>query len=210
MPWAASYDPLPRFQVTAMRCFHSDKYRIAELRLGRRHGACCPPVRARHPADSANALDGSGSGNALGPELGSVNFKCKPRRGGPHEAPMPDSSPDRSNETRRTRPTADIGVGAFLSLEVARVSRYRARQRRCRSTMRRSPDQSNQRRKVTSWPCCAPGPWAGSPRPSGPAATTGARSSTTLPRNDSRVWHDVRVCGNAMNLRAYRARQRAR
>ncbi|MFE6550713.1 CGNR zinc finger domain-containing protein [Streptomyces sp. NPDC057746] len=28
-------------------------------------------------------------------------------------------------------------------------------------------------------------------------------------RNDSGVWHDVRVCGNAANLRAYRARQRA-
>ncbi|GAA0652293.1 CGNR zinc finger domain-containing protein [Kutzneria viridogrisea] len=27
-------------------------------------------------------------------------------------------------------------------------------------------------------------------------------------RNNSGVWHDVRVCGNAANLRAYRARQR--
>ncbi|MFJ9821733.1 CGNR zinc finger domain-containing protein [Streptomyces sp. NPDC101151] len=29
-------------------------------------------------------------------------------------------------------------------------------------------------------------------------------------RNNSGVWHDVKVCGNAANLRAYRARQRAR
>ncbi|MFI1968429.1 hypothetical protein BLA24_13870 [Streptomyces cinnamoneus] len=29
-------------------------------------------------------------------------------------------------------------------------------------------------------------------------------------RNNSGVWHDVRTCGNAANLRAYRARQRAR
>ncbi|MFD7443543.1 CGNR zinc finger domain-containing protein [Streptomyces sp. NPDC059909] len=28
-------------------------------------------------------------------------------------------------------------------------------------------------------------------------------------RNNSGVWHDVKVCGNAANLRAYRARQRA-
>lgn len=28
-------------------------------------------------------------------------------------------------------------------------------------------------------------------------------------RNNSGVWHDVQVCGNAANLRAYRARQRA-
>jgi predicted RNA-binding Zn ribbon-like protein len=28
-------------------------------------------------------------------------------------------------------------------------------------------------------------------------------------RNNSGVWHDVRTCGNAANLRAYRARQRA-
>ncbi|GAA1299148.1 CGNR zinc finger domain-containing protein [Pseudonocardia xinjiangensis] len=28
-------------------------------------------------------------------------------------------------------------------------------------------------------------------------------------RNKTGVWHDVRVCGNATNLRAYRARQRA-
>jgi predicted RNA-binding Zn ribbon-like protein len=27
-------------------------------------------------------------------------------------------------------------------------------------------------------------------------------------RNNSRVWHDVHTCGNAVNLRAYRARQR--
>ncbi|MGY4921931.1 CGNR zinc finger domain-containing protein [Streptomyces sp. 900105755] len=27
-------------------------------------------------------------------------------------------------------------------------------------------------------------------------------------RNDSGVWHSVKVCGNAANLRAYRARQR--
>jgi len=27
-------------------------------------------------------------------------------------------------------------------------------------------------------------------------------------RNVSRVWHDVRTCGNQANLRAYRARQR--
>ncbi|MEV7196456.1 CGNR zinc finger domain-containing protein [Streptomyces sp. NPDC093510] len=29
-------------------------------------------------------------------------------------------------------------------------------------------------------------------------------------RNNSGVWHDVRTCGNAANLRAYRARQRER
>ncbi|MGW8955744.1 CGNR zinc finger domain-containing protein [Streptomyces sp. NPDC055709] len=29
-------------------------------------------------------------------------------------------------------------------------------------------------------------------------------------RNNSGVWHDVKVCGNAANLRAYRARQRAK
>jgi predicted RNA-binding Zn ribbon-like protein len=28
-------------------------------------------------------------------------------------------------------------------------------------------------------------------------------------RNNSGVWHDVKVCGNAANLRAYRARKRA-
>jgi predicted RNA-binding Zn ribbon-like protein len=28
-------------------------------------------------------------------------------------------------------------------------------------------------------------------------------------RNNSGVWRDVRTCGNAANLRAYRARQRA-
>ncbi|WP_377273424.1 CGNR zinc finger domain-containing protein [Peterkaempfera sp. SMS 1(5)a] len=28
-------------------------------------------------------------------------------------------------------------------------------------------------------------------------------------RNNSGVWHDVKICGNAANLRAYRARQRA-
>jgi predicted RNA-binding Zn ribbon-like protein len=28
-------------------------------------------------------------------------------------------------------------------------------------------------------------------------------------RNNSGVWHDVKVCGNAANLRVYRARQRA-
>ncbi|MFJ4468084.1 CGNR zinc finger domain-containing protein [Streptomyces sp. NPDC089424] len=28
-------------------------------------------------------------------------------------------------------------------------------------------------------------------------------------RNNSGVWHDVKVCGNAANLRAYRARRRA-
>ena len=27
-------------------------------------------------------------------------------------------------------------------------------------------------------------------------------------RNNSRVWHDVHTCGNAVNLRAHRARQR--
>jgi predicted RNA-binding Zn ribbon-like protein len=29
-------------------------------------------------------------------------------------------------------------------------------------------------------------------------------------RNNSGVWHDVKACGNAANLRAYRARQRAK
>ncbi|MEG8275279.1 CGNR zinc finger domain-containing protein [Streptomyces sp. AHA2] len=29
-------------------------------------------------------------------------------------------------------------------------------------------------------------------------------------RNNSGVWHDVKTCGNAANLRAYRARQRAK
>jgi predicted RNA-binding Zn ribbon-like protein len=29
-------------------------------------------------------------------------------------------------------------------------------------------------------------------------------------RNNSGVWHDLRTCGNAANLRAYRARQRSR
>lgn len=28
-------------------------------------------------------------------------------------------------------------------------------------------------------------------------------------KNNSKVWHDVSICGNAVNLRAYRARQRA-
>ena len=28
-------------------------------------------------------------------------------------------------------------------------------------------------------------------------------------RNNSGIWHDVRVCGNPANLRAYRERQRA-
>jgi predicted RNA-binding Zn ribbon-like protein len=28
-------------------------------------------------------------------------------------------------------------------------------------------------------------------------------------RNNSGVWHDVRTCGNAANLRAHRERQRA-
>ncbi|MGV9563808.1 CGNR zinc finger domain-containing protein [Streptomyces sp. NPDC003480] len=28
-------------------------------------------------------------------------------------------------------------------------------------------------------------------------------------RNISGVWHNVKICGNAANLRAYRARQRA-
>ncbi|MFD8338947.1 CGNR zinc finger domain-containing protein [Streptomyces solisilvae] len=28
-------------------------------------------------------------------------------------------------------------------------------------------------------------------------------------RNNSGIWHDVKVCGNTANLRAYRARQRA-
>jgi predicted RNA-binding Zn ribbon-like protein len=28
-------------------------------------------------------------------------------------------------------------------------------------------------------------------------------------RNNSRVWHDVRTCGNVANLRASRARRRA-
>ncbi|WIX82772.1 CGNR zinc finger domain-containing protein [Amycolatopsis carbonis] len=28
------------------------------------------------------------------------------------------------------------------------------------------------------------------------------------PRNNSRVWHDVKVCGNIANLRASRARRR--
>ncbi|WP_433278962.1 CGNR zinc finger domain-containing protein [Pseudonocardia xinjiangensis] len=28
--------------------------------------------------------------------------------------------------------------------------------------------------------------------------------------NETGVWHDVRACGNATNLRAYRARRRAR
>jgi len=28
-------------------------------------------------------------------------------------------------------------------------------------------------------------------------------------RNNSGVWHDVKFCGNAANLRAFRARQRA-
>jgi predicted RNA-binding Zn ribbon-like protein len=27
-------------------------------------------------------------------------------------------------------------------------------------------------------------------------------------KNNSKVWHDVQICGNAVNLRAYRARQR--
>jgi hypothetical protein len=34
-----------------------------------------------------------------------------------------------------------------------------------------------------------------------------AQRSTTRSRNTSAVWHDVRFCGNAINLRASRARR---
>ena len=57
--------------------------------------------------------------------------------------------------------------------------------------------------------CCWPSATAGGSGSRSAATRTARARSTTASRNNSRVWHDVRTCGNVANLRASRARRRA-